>query len=361
MKILLLGDFSAVHVNLKIGLQQLGHEVILVSKGDGFKKLPADIRLYTRSAFTNKISGAFKEIRHQLGTYPLLKHFDVVQTASYQFFHNRIDPFLFKRVLDNNHRSVLLNTSCSVPYNQLVKQLGYSPCAQCKKFDLPHHTCVHENPSQLKKENHLYEKYSAIVSTHYEYHQAMEQTAFKQKNHFIPLPINTTEYQPVMHAVDGKVVIYYGEIRKGFKGGEHIEQALDKLATSKYANRVEIIRTSKIPFHDYLQVLDRAHILIDQANSYSYGMNALIGLSKGKIVLSGAEPESMQMMGETADGNPFFNIKPSKDHVFDTLVSLVEQTENFGRMSEKSRRFVEKHHAVDKVAAMYNSLYQQLK
>ena len=37
MKILLLGDFSAVHKNLKDGLLELGHDVVLASDGDGFK------------------------------------------------------------------------------------------------------------------------------------------------------------------------------------------------------------------------------------------------------------------------------------------------------------------------------------
>ena len=43
MKILLLGDYSAVHKNLKEGLCSLGHEVDFASNGDGWKKIPRDI------------------------------------------------------------------------------------------------------------------------------------------------------------------------------------------------------------------------------------------------------------------------------------------------------------------------------
>lgn len=360
MKILLLGDFSAVHLNLKTGLQELGHEVVLVSKGDGFKKLPADIVLYTRQSGSGKLVGAFKEIRDQLRVFPQLKNFDVVQTASYQFFHNRVDSRLFGRLLDNNKHSVLLNTACSVPYNRLVKQIDYSPCAQCKLYDLTSHQCIHEADQQEQKEFSLYQKYSAIVSTHFEYYEGMQKTPFRQKNHFIPLPLDVDKYIPVMPAVNDKIVIYYGEIRKGFKGGAYIEEALDLLRNSAYANRVEIIQTSRLPYTEYLNVLDKAHILIDQASSYSYGMNAIIGLAKGKIVLSGAETQSLQMLGENPAQNPVFNIKPDKENIFHTLTGLLDRWNEFGKISENSRRFAEQYHSVKKVAARYEQLYLQL-
>ena len=51
MKILLVGEYSRLHNSLKEGLIQLGHNVTLLSTGDGFKDYPADIKLtrrYTR-------------------------------------------------------------------------------------------------------------------------------------------------------------------------------------------------------------------------------------------------------------------------------------------------------------------------
>ena len=39
MKILLFGDYSSVHLNLKEGLEKLGHFVLLVGTGDGFKEI----------------------------------------------------------------------------------------------------------------------------------------------------------------------------------------------------------------------------------------------------------------------------------------------------------------------------------
>ena len=49
MKILFVGEFSRLHNSLKEGLLALGHEVVLVNNGDGFKNFPADISI--RAAF----------------------------------------------------------------------------------------------------------------------------------------------------------------------------------------------------------------------------------------------------------------------------------------------------------------------
>ena len=51
MKILLLGEYSAIHKNLREGLISLGHEVNLASNGDGWKNIPRDIDIN----YNNKI------------------------------------------------------------------------------------------------------------------------------------------------------------------------------------------------------------------------------------------------------------------------------------------------------------------
>jgi len=39
MKILIIGEYSGFASNLKMGFKSLGHETILFSWGDGFKKI----------------------------------------------------------------------------------------------------------------------------------------------------------------------------------------------------------------------------------------------------------------------------------------------------------------------------------
>lgn len=46
MTILLLGEYSALHKNLKEGLNELGYEALIASDGDGWKNIPRDIDLF---------------------------------------------------------------------------------------------------------------------------------------------------------------------------------------------------------------------------------------------------------------------------------------------------------------------------
>jgi len=57
MNILLLGEYSRLHNSLKEGLQDLGHNVVLVSTGDSFKAFPSDIDVSSKlrqQYFSNK-------------------------------------------------------------------------------------------------------------------------------------------------------------------------------------------------------------------------------------------------------------------------------------------------------------------
>ena len=48
MKILLVGEYSGLHLNLKAGLEKLGHQVTTVGFRDGYKQIPIDIDLSLR-------------------------------------------------------------------------------------------------------------------------------------------------------------------------------------------------------------------------------------------------------------------------------------------------------------------------
>ena len=45
MKILLVGEYNRTHYNLKKGLNELGHEALVIGTRDGFKKVDVDIEI----------------------------------------------------------------------------------------------------------------------------------------------------------------------------------------------------------------------------------------------------------------------------------------------------------------------------
>ncbi|WP_197723397.1 hypothetical protein [Thiomicrorhabdus aquaedulcis] len=103
MKILLLGEFSALHKNLKEGLVELGHEAVVAASGDGFKKVPVDI------SFDSNLPGVFGKIDRKLKPLYLLNKlngFDVVQLVNPYPFRHKFFPteYFYKKVKDLNDK-----------------------------------------------------------------------------------------------------------------------------------------------------------------------------------------------------------------------------------------------------------------
>ena len=93
MRILLVGEFSRLHNSLKEGLVALGHEVVIIANGDGFKNFPAD--LSTKAKWSeSKLGNFFRQIIFRITNWDAaklefgirfyfhlnqLKNFDIVQ------------------------------------------------------------------------------------------------------------------------------------------------------------------------------------------------------------------------------------------------------------------------------------------
>jgi hypothetical protein len=253
----------------------------------------------------------------------------------------------------------LINTACSNDYNALVKTLQYRPCEDCRQFDRTDHTCIYERAEEKKLEKWMYGRIDAIVSTHYEYHAAIKQTEFGYKNFGIPLPIDTAFHVGTPFDISGKLRIYYGETRYGFKGGRYIQEALQAIKRD-FPNEVDIVQTSKLDFNQYLKLLNTVHIVIDQANSYSAGMNALYAMARGKIALTGMEKESMKFLGISEANNPCINIRPDAKDIYLKLTALIQSKESLPDLSAKSIQFIKEYHDAGVVADKFLSLYKSL-
>ena len=72
MRILLLGEYSRLHNSLKEGLVALGHEVVLVGDGDGFKDYPVDFSIEAKWSKT-KLINIIRQIIAKIFKYDFAK------------------------------------------------------------------------------------------------------------------------------------------------------------------------------------------------------------------------------------------------------------------------------------------------
>ena len=144
MRILLLGEYSRLHNSLKEGLVALGHEVVLVGNGDGFKDYPVDFSIeakWSKNKLINIIRQIiakifkfdFAKLEHGIRFYFLLsklKGFDIVQliNESPVQTNQRFELFLLKKIVQQNKNIFLL--CCGIDYavvqHMLLKKESYS-------------------------------------------------------------------------------------------------------------------------------------------------------------------------------------------------------------------------------------------
>jgi len=376
MKILLVGEYSRLHNSLKEGLQALGHDVTLVATGDGFKQYPADILLTpTHTAgFAKKWKVLFyKLFGFDMSSISVMRQFfeqkssftgfDVVQLInespldiaakhekeiiSFLKEHNKklfllscgTDYISVKHSLDKKPRYSIL----SPMFDGKVSKESYAPIL---KYVQPAYHELHE---------FVYERIEGVIASDLDYHLPLLDHA--KYVGLIPNPINIAALDYHLPDVSGVITIFHGINRANFykKGSDYFEAALKKLQ-QKYPEKTNIIRVESLPYAEYIQQYNEAHILLDQVLAYDQGYNALEAMAKGKVVFTGAEQEfsdHYQLNHEVA-----INALPDSEAIFNELEQLILHPERITAISKNARKFIEQEHDYQKIAATYLNTWE---
>lgn len=342
-EILLLGEFSGLHTNLKEGLEEIGHDVLLVSSGDGEKNINRDADI---SVEENGGLERFKQYHKNYRYMKNLKNYDVVQFIN-PYIKPRSTIFSYLNIFNNSKKIVCLAAGTDIYLSEYIKRGGmskYSPFDNDLK--LPYDSLIHRN---LQKK--ILKEMDLIIPSIYEYAEAYRQSDLGHKiSETIPFPINTKKIEYVDNKVKGKIIIYHASNRPIGKGSNFIIEAM-KIIENKYPHDVEIICAEYLPLDKYLETINKAHIIIDQCRSYSYAMNALYSMAKGKIVLSGSEPECNKELG--VKNSPVINIIPDVQQIVHQLEGIIENKHKIEEMGIKSRDYVEENHNHIVIAEKY--------
>lgn len=342
MKILLLGEFSGLYKNLKEGLLELGHTVTLSANGDSWKKIGgADYKLYNNNNILEKVKPLFSK--------NIFEGYDIVQFISPALFYPLINELLLKSIIKNNNKSFLTVGGDHYQIYKLYKKkkFKYYMYDDDDSFD---QKFGRNFKGILRKHNDLAiaEKVNGIIPIAYEYAEPYRKS--KKLAKAIQIPINTDKVKYMPNIVNDKIVIFHGLNRENAKGTQYIYKAF-QVIKDRYGDKVDLIIDGKMPLNKYLQVINRANIIVDQCKSYGWGVNAIYSLAQGKIVLSGAESESLEEFGLKT--SPIINIRPDVDNIVENLERLIQCKKDFEKKGYESRKYVETYHDYRKIAQEY--------
>lgn len=352
MKILLLGEKSGLHKNLKEGLVELGHEVILAAARDGTKNIPVDINL---ERDLPGVIGALQSRWRLITAFPSFRNYDVVQLMSPFLFKYRFFPAekFYKAIKAKNKKVFLLAAGSDAYFWRYGrKALAYGPFEDTLKYDLNLESHSYESDSALEFNSSVASLTDGVIPIMYEYEVSYRDHAKLMGT--IPIPINTSLVKYIPNLAKSKLVVFHGLTRYGFKGTRLVEEAF-AILQKKYPEEITLIMKGGLPLHEYLELMKTVNVVIDQIYSYSCGVNGVYALAMGKIVIGGAEPESLKSIG--VDKSPVINVEPSVDSIVSAVERVLINKRNLEEHGYRSRIFAEEVHGHIKVAERYLSAW----
>ena len=349
MKILLLGEFSGFYNNLFEGLRELGHEVDLIANQDGWKRINVGKNnIFSHS--TNRILRKAHSLVLQSVNIDKLKNYDVIQIVSPNIFgllEIGYNQKVLNKIITNNEKAFLSVAGDHYYIFEAMKRLKYKIKYDEKKIN---------NKAYKKNNDYILELIDGIIPISFNYAEAYRNHSKLLNTIPLPINLNSIKYYRSERGSE-KIRIFHGLNREDAKGTEFIKEAMYKLEEN-YSDRVEVIIDGKMPFDDYLKVLQNTDIVIDQALSYGYGMNAIYSMALGKVVLGGNEIETQSEFGRS--DIPVINITPSVEDIYQKLEVLVQNPNTIDEIGMKSRLFVEDFHSHTKVAQRYIDTWKSI-
>ncbi len=348
MKIALIGEYSGFHNNLAFGLRHLGHSVTIAADGDGWKGFSFD-----RPFLGSKKFGNLGRLKIFLSFLYAVRGFDVVQVISLVIIPNQFLMLvltLWLRIF--NRRVFFAAVGCDSLYFFGAKDLPYSPCNTCQKLDL-RKTCGYSKKSSLLS-NILISKFSAgTIPGAIDYQ--LTHSKFIKTTPMIPFPgfpekSPKVDWESKRKKLKDRITILHGINRAGFKGSDLIITALDSIK-AEYGDRVIIKQVKHLSITAYIEEVANADIIVDQTWSLSYGMNGLLAMGLGKVVLSGNEAQ-FTSESDISD-SPVINILPKSSSIRQTIVELLDNVEMIIALSQRGEVFARTDHDQASIARRY--------
>ncbi len=366
MRILLVGDYSFVHYYLRQAFAGLGHDVVLMSDGEGARNVPRDIDVARDMRYGTL--GGLKVLWTLVRNARRLRGYDVVVIYSYNIVPLRARwNVRLLRYLKKHNRFVVAGCNGDDPQvmEMLVKGVPrYSEVywnGRLHNMDENHvRFGYHAAPESIACWKEVSAKADVITPCLYEYWLAYSKGPYAAKSRYMALPMRIPDGVKVKGTGDRiKVLVGVHSNREYLKGARLIGKMVEEVGR-RHPGRLDIRYVENVPYGEYCAMLAEADVQVDQLYSFTPSMNSLAAMANGTVVIGGGEEEYYDFIGEK-ELRPIVNVSPEK--TFDENVKAIEDAlvpeGNVSRLSRQSIEFVRKHHEYRKIAAQYIEMYNE--
>lgn len=367
MKILLLGDYSNCHRTLATGLRHLGHDVTLISDGSAWMQCERDLDITRRPGKLGGMHLFWKML------YPMHRHlrgYDIVALSDLNFASLKPQRlrYLFDRLKRENGSLFLTAMSTDIAYLDMVSAddlplrysewfVGHEP----SRWNLQNPGLWDEwhNPQLVDYQRYALDNIDGAVSVLYEYELGMRRALGAERSAYGGIPIDISLFEPVkLQQSPDKIKLFLGRdrTRMALKGTDMLEEAARE-AISRHPGRADLTIVENRPFNEFINLMRDSHVVMDQIYSYTPATTALMAMAYGLNVISGAEKEYYDFIGET-NLHPIINAPIDIPELVTTIEDIIVHPELIAERGRKSRAFVEKHNACDIVAKRFVDFWE---
>jgi len=355
---------------------QLGHEVVIIASGDGFKNYPRDISL-DAIFFKSRVGNVLRQVLFRLTKYdiasweilmrfnklkPKLSGFDVVQLINESPFLTspNVEQKIISTLKETNTKLFLL--SCGDDHMSVSYALSRKPrysvltpyidnpslkpyYASSLKYMTPKYKALHD---------FIYKTVDGVIASDLDYHFPL--LRHEKYLGLIANPINVDTLEFKYPIISDKINIFLGVNSSNYirKGVPLFKPVLKRLRKA-YPELVDITITEDVPYKDYIQSYNDAHIILDQVYSLDQGYNALEAMAKGKVVFTGLDKEFKEFYN--LDHSIAINASPNEEKLYADLERLILNPGEIISIGENARKFIEDKHNYKKIAKKYIETY----
>lgn len=370
LKILFMGDASNFHASLAAALREMGHCVTVVSHGSKWMDTRRDITLSRQPGKT----GAVKYLLDTIKLLPRLRGYDIVHLINPIFLELRPEKirWVFDYLKRNNRHIYLSAIGTDYIYVQACKSGNVFKYSDYKIGNDPSPYMLSQESKEHRQENwdlpvmkwysdYVTPRFDGVMACLYEYYKAYEGVIPPGRLGYGGIPIEVRSVKPnLITQTPGKVKFFLGR-HKGrtvLKGTDLLLDALRRTC-DRYPGLCEMQVVENVPYNEYIELLSASHVILDQLYSYTPATNALLGMARGVVAVSGAEPEFYDFIGEH-ECRPIINVSPLVEGDIDhKLAWIVEHRDRLPELSRMSREFVEKHNDSRIVARRHIDFWQK--
>lgn len=361
-KILLLADYSNFHATLAKGLRRLGCEVTLVSDGGTYMMCERDIDISRR--YDSKVGGLLHAINLYLTLKRKIKEFDIVSFRDPAFLNLKPDRirWFFNQITSSNSNFFLSYLTTDIPFLNMLERED-SPLRYSEWF-------VEGRPNRLRIEDEaqwegwhskpmrqlndlFYSRMKGAVTALYEYHLAARSVFPEEKIAYGGIPIDLDEISPQEIDRPKKIRIFLArDYRRKLQKGSDLMEEVARRVVDRYPDKAEFVMIENVPRSQYMDIMRSCHVLLDQMYSYTPATTALEGMASGLTVVSGAEPEFYEFIGEK-ENFPIVNASIHPELLEKSIEELVTHPNRMLERSRRGREFVTKHNHLEVVARRF--------